>query len=266
MNNSNAIRVGDGAYIDADLGYISFNYRGITPQQWKALDDFIFYCYSHNLKGVDVELLGFGEYLFKDYDNPEDIIKEIKRVYNSNNLNEDYTEQDVLNNLYLDENGFEEFNVEVRSFPDDCQDYDEYNAYYYFYGIMLNDNNIGNVAIVYDYDDNIMLIDGIKIDENFRSKGIGKKTIELLIKEHHNVKKIVCDAVPNAKEFYKKLGFKSKDKVYFDDFITNMELKINSNNLQEDYDYNKIYQIKELYKKAYDELIDNSTRLYRYRE
>lgn len=40
----------------------------------------------------------------------------------------------------------------------------------------------------------------------------------------------------------------------------------NSDNINEDYDYDKIYQIKELYKKAYDELIDNSTRLYRYKE
>ena len=40
----------------------------------------------------------------------------------------------------------------------------------------------------------------------------------------------------------------------------------NSNNINEDYDYDKVYQIKELYKKAYDELIDNSTRLHRYRE
>ena len=43
-------------------------------------------------------------------------------------------------------------------------------------------------------------------------------------------------------------------------------LKDYFNSINEDYDYDKVYQIKELYKKAYDELIDNSTRLYRYRE
>ena len=87
---------------------------------------------------------------------------------------------------------------------------------------------------------NIELVGGKELYNEF--------SLTLRNKDNNVIRKIkVAKNIKTIKSYCKYL------KDYFD-------------NLQEDYDYNKVYQIKELYKKSYDELIDNSTRLYRYRE
>lgn len=75
-----------------------------------------------------------------------------------------------------------------------------------YYGVLLNGEHIGNVAI------NDNEIKGFEIYSKFRKKGLGKLVIKELLKKHPDINFV--ESIPEAKKFWEKVGF-SVD--YYDD-------------------------------------------------
>ena len=132
-----------------------------------------------------------------------------KRPTNRDNINETLSKE-ILDQIYLDEDGFEEFNIGVRDFPYEYSDEDlEELGDNYNYGVMFKGHNIGNISVCYNYDTNVLFIDGIEIKAPNKRLGIGTKVVELLKNEFKDSKKIVLNDTDTSSGFYDKLGFKT---------------------------------------------------------
>ena len=109
--------------------------------------------------------------------------------------------------IYIDES---EFGGELNKMYDPMLD--DHDSRYTYCGVLINNVQVGNIVLQERAND-VLYIDDIFLYEKFRNKGYGTKIIKFLIQEL-NPKAILLDSVPDAVEFYKKLGFRqiSKEK------------------------------------------------------
>ena len=107
--------------------------------------------------------------------------------------------------IYIDES---EFGGELNKMYDPMLD--EYDSRYKYCGVLINNVQVGNIVLQERAND-VLYIDDIYLYERFRNKGYGTKIIKFLIQEL-KPKSILLDAVPDAVEFYKKLGFRQISK------------------------------------------------------
>ena len=155
---------------------------------------------------VDEDLV---DYLLEQFYDLCDNISVFVAIDESLKLNEGLSNE-ILDNIYLDEDGFEEFGVGVRWYPYEYSDddYDELGDNYN-YGVMFKDHNIGNVSVCYNDGKDILFIDGMEIKDPNKGLGIGTKVVELLKNEFKDAKKIVLNDTDTSSGFYDKLGFKT---------------------------------------------------------
>lgn len=107
--------------------------------------------------------------------------------------------------IYIDKS---EFGGELNKMYDPMLD--DYDSRYTYCGVLINNVQVGNIVLQERAND-VLYIDDIFLYERFRNKGYGTKIIKFLIQEL-NPKAILLDSVPDAVEFYKKLGFRQISK------------------------------------------------------
>jgi len=125
--------------------------------------------------------------------------------------------------IVFDESSYEPVVIGGKEYSDEDYECETY------YGILLNGEHIGNIAL------NSNEIEGFEIYHKFRKKGFGKAVIKELLKQHPDL--VFVESIPEAKKFWEKVGFKSS---YYDDDSGLYVMKLDKS-IKESYESSSVY-------------------------